>query len=236
MNRPLENIKYLLEDKQLTHGQIMTSNIHGYLTKKGFKNISLHDPIAHAGSRPDLSISMYDPRDKSHEITSFELKSRRKGGGGKQFRFNPNVGSPLGQTIVTSSKGRKRFHHKEIGNFRDLLHDHVSKDDVLIHGNETDGYMVITKRKKDDSKEAKKHNAKIDKFLKKAGLVETHSYHDKDSFFDIFKLSETSQGEVYHSPSRVGGGQTTAVRVSVYTKGTEGLKEKMEKNRSSIHS
>ena len=236
MNRLLENIKNLLEGKHPTHSQIMSSNIHGHLTKKGFKNVSLHDPIAHAGSKPDLSISMYDPRDESHEITSCELKLRRKCGGGKQFRFNTNVGSPLGQNIVTASRGRKRFHHREIDNFKDLLHDHVSKDDILIHGNETDGYMVITKRKKDDSEKAKKHNTKIDKFLKMAGLDETHSYHDKDSFFDIFKLSETSRGEVYHSPSRAGGGQTTSVRVSVHTRGAKGLKEKMEKNRFSVHS
>jgi hypothetical protein len=236
MGYSLDNINFLLENVRPNWGQIMHDTIHAHFTKKGYKNIISDKPTAHAGSRPDLSVSMYDPRDESHEITSFELKSRRKSGGGKQFRFNPNVGSPLGQAITTASRGRKRFHHKDIKDFKDLLHGHVSKDDILIHGNETDGYMVITKRKKGRSKEAKKHNAKIDKFLKQSELEETHSYHDKDSFFNIFNLSETSQGEVYHSPSRVGGGQTTAVRVSVHTKGADGLKEKMEKNKSSIHS
>jgi hypothetical protein len=224
MDHRLKYVKRLMENSNtplsVSSGHDMQRHIASALKQKNL-TADINNPKS-GEFLPDISAGF------GTQIVNIESKARRTGSGGKHFRFNVSTISPIGKSIIQrgSEKGLDPLLKKD-------LVDHVSQNDIMFHGNPSDGYMVITRRRKEDTDEAKNHNEKIDEFLKHTGFNETHSYHDEDSFFNIFKVINTEARR--SRKTNIGGETAPAVRAIVYTRGNKTVKDQMKSNGIIVH-
>jgi len=244
MDHRLKLVKKLLENST-SRGSVIASSglsLQGMI-RQHFSDSSLEgvkSRVNAPGQGADITVD-FSHQDRLVSI-NIEAKKGRETKGGDYTRVNIAKASPLGiivnsMTTDPSGSSRMRIRSADLPKkeketiaktpsqpLQSLLFDHISKNEILIHGSQSRGYSVITRRKKhthnesisqEDNdklfKEAEDHNSVIDAALIASGLEETHSYHDQESFDKIFKIHDLEPSE----PKASGGPSAAALRILI---------------------
>lgn len=246
MDHRLKLVKRLIENSRSSGSEIATSGLELQgIIRQHFSDAPLEgisSRVNAPGQGADVTVD-FSHQDRLVSL-NIEAKKGRETRGGDYPRINVPKSSPLGiivnaMTTVISPSGssRTRIRSADLPEkeketiaktssqpLQSLLFDHISKNEILIHGSQSRGYSVITRRRKhthnesmsqEDNdkarKEAEDHNSMIDAALAASGLKETHSYHDQESFDQIFKIHDLEPSE----PKASGGPSSAALRILI---------------------
>lgn len=251
MDHRLKLVKILVENSRLSGSEIAASGLSLQdMIRQHFSDSPLEgvkSRVNAPGQGADVTVD-FSHQDRLVSL-NIEAKKGRETKGGDYTRVNIAKASPLGiivnamttveldSDVSPSGASRMRISSKELPKkeketiaktpsqpLQSLLFDHISKNEILIHGSQSRGYSVITRRRKhthnesmsqEDNdkvrKEAEDHNSMIDAALAASGLKETHSYHDQESFDQIFKIHDLEPSE----PKASGGPSAAALRILI---------------------
>lgn len=246
MDHRLKLVKRLVENSRIRGSEIATSGLDLQdMIRQHFSDSPLEgvkSRVNAPGQGADVTVD-FSHQDRLVSL-NIEAKKGRETKGGDYTRVSIAKASPLGiivnamtTDVSPSGSSRMRIRSADLPEkeketlaktpsqpLQSLLFDHIGKNEILIHGSQSRGYSVITRRRKhthnesmsqEDNdkarKEAEDHNSMIDTALRASGLEETHSYHDQESFDKIFKIHDLEPSE----PKASGGPSAAALRILI---------------------